>query len=292
MNATNEQEPFPMAQREIYKTVSLPSFMNYFAPDGSQISLLKEGERGGLCECTLGPGAVTAAVQHKVVEELWYVVSGSGQLWRQDNEETLTVDIRKGDSLAIPVGVPFQFRAGLDEPLVMLLTTMPGWGNELDADGPITVEGAWGPNKPPVAWQIQWDWWQFAIRPDGSKQLALLQVARLPSGNYRMFGRSYDEEWVERATFTSDDGHLDDHRIFTYSWRGYIGPDTFSGTGVVRFAEDTNSATGFYDIVGRADDGARMGQAVAWSRRGGGEVLDELTKRGADGFREIVASHF
>jgi len=95
------------------ETKELPESPDYLAPDGSEIRLLVEGTRGGMAHFTLPARTVSRAVRHRTVEELWYVVSGSGEMWRQPSTEPDgLVDLRPGVSLSIAVGTTFQFRAG------------------------------------------------------------------------------------------------------------------------------------------------------------------------------------
>lgn len=86
------------------------------APDGSQIRFLLSGEGGALNHFTLPPGAASTAVAHKTIEELWYFLSGTGQLWRRRGEHEVIVDVGPGVCLNIPTGVHFQFRSTGDEP--------------------------------------------------------------------------------------------------------------------------------------------------------------------------------
>jgi hypothetical protein len=50
------------------------------APDGSDIYFIVDAKHGatraGLCKVRLGPGATTKPVQHRTVEEIWYVTRG------------------------------------------------------------------------------------------------------------------------------------------------------------------------------------------------------------------------
>lgn len=108
--------------------VPLPDNCTYLAPDGSEIRSLVNGETGSLCHCLLPPGATSRPVRHKTVEELWYVLEGSGQIWRgRPGEGGEALSVRPGDSLRIPVGTAFQFRASPDAPLKLLLATVPAW---------------------------------------------------------------------------------------------------------------------------------------------------------------------
>ena len=63
------------------------------APDGSEIRPLLETARGGLCHCTLPPGAVSLAVRRQTIEEIWYFLGGAGEVWRKlkDREEVVRV---------------------------------------------------------------------------------------------------------------------------------------------------------------------------------------------------------
>ena len=88
----------------------------------------------------LAAGAVSKAVQHRPVEEIWYVLSGSGQMWRRQGEREETVDLASGACLTIPVGTAFQFRAGADGPFAAVAITMPPWPGDGEA---VFVEGRW-----------------------------------------------------------------------------------------------------------------------------------------------------
>ena len=117
--------------------VELPSDPDAVAPDGSEIRLLVAGRRGSMAHAALGPGAVTRPVQHRTVEEVWYVVSGSGQIAIGGD----IVSVRAGASVLIPTGTPFQFRAGYAG-LGVVMTTMPPWPGPDEAE---PAEGPWTP---------------------------------------------------------------------------------------------------------------------------------------------------
>jgi len=48
---------------------------------------------GGLCHCTLLAGKTSSPVAHRLVEEIWYVVSGEGEVWRKNAEAEHTVRV-------------------------------------------------------------------------------------------------------------------------------------------------------------------------------------------------------
>ncbi len=62
------------------QTKLLPDVPDYSAPDGSLIRVLLDLPRGGVAHCTLPAGRTTLAVKHKTVEEIWYCLSGLGQV--------------------------------------------------------------------------------------------------------------------------------------------------------------------------------------------------------------------
>jgi mannose-6-phosphate isomerase-like protein (cupin superfamily) len=73
------------------------------APDGSEIRLLATSTHGAtratLCEVRLGPGAISRPVFHASVEEIWYVISGRGRVWRcPPGAETAPIEVRPGEA--------------------------------------------------------------------------------------------------------------------------------------------------------------------------------------------------
>ena len=55
------------------------------APDGSEIRLLIDQRHGAegasMVEVVLPPGQVSRPVYHRTVEEIWYILEGTGQVW-------------------------------------------------------------------------------------------------------------------------------------------------------------------------------------------------------------------
>ncbi len=65
----------------------------------------------------LPPGAVSKAVAHRTVEEVWYFVAGSGRMWRSFEGRDEVIEVLPGVSISIPVGAKFQFRCDGDAAL-------------------------------------------------------------------------------------------------------------------------------------------------------------------------------
>lgn len=124
-----------------FSTTTLPADPTVTAPDGSDVRVLLRLSGGSMAHFQLAAGAVSKAVQHRTVEEIWYVLGGSGQMWRRQGESEETVDLAPGTCLTIPVGTAFQFRAGDGGPLSAVAVTMPPWPGEDEA---VFVDGRWG----------------------------------------------------------------------------------------------------------------------------------------------------
>jgi mannose-6-phosphate isomerase-like protein (cupin superfamily) len=112
------------------------------APDGSEVRLLASLSRGSMAAFWLAPGAVSKAVAHRTVEEVWYFTAGHGRLWRSLGEREEVTEIAPGVSITVPSGTHFQFRCDGAEPLEAVAVTMPPWPG---ADEACFVSGIWEP---------------------------------------------------------------------------------------------------------------------------------------------------
>ncbi len=52
------------------------------APDGSEVRVLCATARGSMAMFSLMPGAISRAVAHRTIDEVWYFIRGVGQMWR------------------------------------------------------------------------------------------------------------------------------------------------------------------------------------------------------------------
>ncbi len=112
------------------------------APDGSRIYPLIRTNQASVGIIELRPGQVTAPVHHLTIEEVWYVLEGKGQIWRKLESDEETVDLEAGTCVNIPTGAAFQFRSDGEQPLRMLMLTIPPWPGPDEA---VATEGAWDP---------------------------------------------------------------------------------------------------------------------------------------------------
>jgi mannose-6-phosphate isomerase-like protein (cupin superfamily) len=126
-----------------FATRHLADMPDAIAPDGSEVRLLGSLPRGGMAVFRLMPGAVSKAVAHRTVEEIWYFIGGHGWMWRRLGEREEITHVAAGTSITIPTGTHFQFRCDGGEPLEAVAVTMPPWPGAEEAD---TVPGKWEPN--------------------------------------------------------------------------------------------------------------------------------------------------
>jgi mannose-6-phosphate isomerase-like protein (cupin superfamily) len=123
-----------------FATITLPDKPDVMAPDGSEVRLLHRLAGGSMAHFKLAPGQVAKAVVHRTVEEMWFVVSGRGEMWRAQNGHEEIVPLAFGTAITIPVGTKFQFRAAETDALGIVGVTMPPWPGE---DEVVFVTGAW-----------------------------------------------------------------------------------------------------------------------------------------------------
>lgn len=124
-------------------TKRLPVAPDARAPDGSDVrALLEIAGRGGMAHFELPPGQVSVAVAHRTVEEIWFFLTGRGEMWRKQDKREEVVPVEPGVCLTIPLGTHFQFRSFGYEPLAAVGVTMPPWPGEGEA---YEVEEKWKP---------------------------------------------------------------------------------------------------------------------------------------------------
>ena len=125
-----------------FETKRLPSAHDIVAPDGSLVRVLLALRGGSMAHFELPAGATSIAVVHRSVDEIWYVLSGRGEMWRKAHAREDIVPLESGVSLTIPRGTHFQFRSFGPSPLEAVAVTMPPWPGEGEAR---EIAGAWAP---------------------------------------------------------------------------------------------------------------------------------------------------
>ena len=127
-----------------FATMSLPKDMTVVAPDGCDVRVLLALAGGSFAHFALDPGKTAKAVAHRTVEEIWFVVSGHGEMWRRQGDREQIVTLDPGVCLTIPLGTQFQFRCFGPEALAAVAVTMPPWPTDREEAYP--VEGRWQAN--------------------------------------------------------------------------------------------------------------------------------------------------
>jgi mannose-6-phosphate isomerase-like protein (cupin superfamily) len=125
-----------------YETKTLGAAIDATAPDGTAVRLLLSVTGGSMAHFELPAGGVSHAVTHRTVEEIWFVVSGRGSIWRLQAGVESIVPLAPGTSLTIPLGTAFQFRADADLALAFVAITMPPWPG---MDEALAAHGPWTP---------------------------------------------------------------------------------------------------------------------------------------------------
>lgn len=127
---------------EHFTTVRLEEAPEVTAPDGSAVRpLCVLPGAASFAQFELAPHQVARAVTHATVAEIWFVTSGTGEIWRaQDAHEEIT-PLAPGVCLTIPLGTAFQFCAHADG-LRVAAVTVPPWPAD-SPDEATPVDGPW-----------------------------------------------------------------------------------------------------------------------------------------------------
>lgn len=123
-----------------FDTRRISSNPDVIALDGSEVRVLCGLSRGSLSVFTLPARTVARAVAHRTIEEVWYVIAGTGQMWRQLGDQEEVAAMAPGVSLGIPTGTHFQFRNDGDEALTIVAAVMPPWPGDQEV---YEVRGKW-----------------------------------------------------------------------------------------------------------------------------------------------------
>jgi mannose-6-phosphate isomerase-like protein (cupin superfamily) len=120
----------------------LPRDCDVLAPDGSEVRILLSLAGGSMAHFLLSAGQVSRAVRHRTVAEIWYVLSGVGEMWQSADGCEKVEKLSAGTCVTIPAGCSFQFRCIGNHPLAAIAITMPPWPGDGEAE---LVEGTWEP---------------------------------------------------------------------------------------------------------------------------------------------------
>ena len=125
---------------DAYATLHMRDTAPVAAPDGSGVRVLLGFSNGRMAHFELAAGCVSRAVVHRTVDEVWYVVEGSGEMWRRQGEHEDVVALVPGLCVTLPHGTHFQFRASPTDALRAVAFTSPVWPGDAEA---ARVPGPW-----------------------------------------------------------------------------------------------------------------------------------------------------
>ena len=134
-----------MADFGEFATAKLRSLPTETAPDGSALRPLLGVTGGTMAHFELAAGATSRAVAHRTVDEMWFVVSGAGELWLKQESRQEIVALEPGVCASLPRGTYFQFRASQGGTLAIVAVTIPRWPGDSEAE---LVDGPWSPSEP------------------------------------------------------------------------------------------------------------------------------------------------
>jgi mannose-6-phosphate isomerase-like protein (cupin superfamily) len=124
------------------KTKRLPKQPEARSPAGADIRFLMDGEGGNMIHSTVPPHQINKATVHATVSEFWYILSGQGEIWRDDGSENSVTGLVPGTAIDIPVGTSFQYRNISDVDLEFICVAMPPWPGDSEAT---LIRGIWEP---------------------------------------------------------------------------------------------------------------------------------------------------
>jgi len=113
------------------------------SPAGADIRFIMDGSTGNMIHSTVPPGQINRATIHATVSEFWYILEGSGEIWRKNATDEKITPLQAGTSIDIPVGTQFQYRNTSTLNLKFICIAMPPWPGDSEAS---FVEGPWTPS--------------------------------------------------------------------------------------------------------------------------------------------------
>jgi mannose-6-phosphate isomerase-like protein (cupin superfamily) len=140
-NSMREEE---LREPKSFETLRLPERPDVVAPDGSDVRVLLRTGRGSMAHFELAAGRASDPTMHRGVDEIWFVLSGHGEMWRKLGSQEEIVALAPETCVSIPAGTHFQFRANGQQPLAAVGVTMPPWPGSEEA---IPVTGKWPPDQ-------------------------------------------------------------------------------------------------------------------------------------------------
>ena len=110
-----------------WKSQQLPDNPSYISPSGvTEIRTLPSFVEGEIVHARLPGGHPSTAARLNGCGEIFYILSGEGELWRRTGPVEAVTQLRPGRCVTLPPGIDFQYRA-TSERMDFLVATAPRW---------------------------------------------------------------------------------------------------------------------------------------------------------------------
>jgi mannose-6-phosphate isomerase-like protein (cupin superfamily) len=121
------------------------------SPDGrAEIRYILDSKGGDLTHAVCPAGEVAPTHELPELDEAYFVLGGSGEIWRRHQKWEGITALRPGRFVWMPRGTQFQYRASQGSSLVFLVVVLPSWRRELfhTVDAGPWAAGAGGVSSP------------------------------------------------------------------------------------------------------------------------------------------------
>lgn len=127
-----------------FETKRLAPRIDATAPDGSEVRVLLRNSGNSVAHFSFQPGQISRPVRHRSIDEIWFFLTGSGELWRSNDDQQQIIKISADLSISIPAGTAFQIRVDSECALTAIGTSTPPWpGENSEHDEAEAVTGVW-----------------------------------------------------------------------------------------------------------------------------------------------------
>ena len=113
------------------------------APDQLDVQQLAFFDAGEICQFTLAPNRTGRAIRHATVTELWFVHSGTGEVWLRGVADDQPRQLAPGDYFIVTAGTDFQVCNQSTDPLRFLAITTPRFPKDSDAEITLVDDACW-----------------------------------------------------------------------------------------------------------------------------------------------------
>jgi mannose-6-phosphate isomerase-like protein (cupin superfamily) len=125
-----------------WETAEVPLEPSYTSPSGkTEIRMLPNLPSGEITHATIGARETSNPAYLDSLQEFFFVLTGSGELWRSAGSAAELVELRPNRCVSIPPTVNFQYRSN-ENPITFLVVVAPRWSADHWHEA---KEGLWDP---------------------------------------------------------------------------------------------------------------------------------------------------